>query len=117
MKSNGSGPYCVPVGSNGTGTSKSSGSATSVSWYRDKGGEGVGPGGASVAAPGHIYENYAADHDKDDDNNDGVTQAIIHKESFESEPFICVDPDYDGKDSPPLDCNKTILSSKTDRTM
>jgi len=31
LKSNGSGPYCVPVGSNGTGTSKSSGSATSVS--------------------------------------------------------------------------------------
>jgi len=31
LKSNGSGPYCVPVGSNGTGTSKSSGSNTSVS--------------------------------------------------------------------------------------
>ena len=82
----------------------------------------MGPGVASVATPGHIYENYAAETDRDgDDNtdycNDGVTKAIIHQESFESEPFICVDPDYDGKDSPPLDCNKTILSSKTDRTM
>ena len=29
LKSNGSGPYCVPVGCNGTATSKSSGTASS----------------------------------------------------------------------------------------
>ena len=146
MKSNGSGPYCVPVGSNGTGTS-GSGSNTSVSWYLPKGEGGLGgkiqkqkttevsPTGSKNS---HIYENYVTDEttvNKDTIDEETPTQlthaAIIHQESFENEAFLTNSqlespilsyPQYsqeilEGSESPPLECNKTLLSSKSDRTM
>ena len=133
MKSNGSGPYCVPVGSNGTGTSKSSGSNTSVSWYREKG-AGLGaehdisqPIGEEIdPSHTHIYENYVTNNEKDEFYTNGVTRALIHQESFDNETFLPTQEspilsyshfDNDGNESPPLECNKTLLSSKSDRTM
>ena len=112
------------MGSNGTGTSKSSGSNTSVSWYRDRGAEQ----GATPPEPNnsHVYENYVTENEKIGLAYGGVTQAIIHQESFENEaflssqlesPFPYSEDAMDGAESPPLDCNKTLLSSKSDRTM
>ena len=120
------------MGSNGTGTSKSSGSNTSVSWYKDRGRGQTGDTKTeehSATPPGqnntHVYENYVTESEKVADVG-GVTRAIIHQESFENEAFLSsqLESPYpysedvlDGTDSPPLDCNKTLLSSKSDRTM
>ena len=118
------------MGSNGTGTSKSSGSNTSVSWYKDRGrGQSTEETEQARATPPehnntHVYENYVTENEKI--ANGGVTRAIIHQESFENEAFLSsqLESPYpysedvlDGTDSPPLDCNKTLLSSKSDRTM
>ena len=74
----------------------------------------------------HIYENYVTNHEKDDSYDNGITRALIHQESFENEsispaqesPILLYSPyDNDGNESPPLECNKTLLSSKSDRTM
>ena len=86
----------------------------------------------------HIYENYVTDEttvNKDTIDEETPTQlthaAIIHQESFENEAFLTNSqlespilsyPQYsqeilEGSESPPLECNKTLLSSKSDRTM
>ena len=108
LKSNGSGPYCVPVGSNGTTSSKSSGSNQS-SWYR--------PGGGSESG-GHLYENFVSEP-PDKTNSGEIIQAIIHQESLEEEEddYPHHSPHGSGQESPALECNKTLLSSNSDRTM
>ena len=90
----------------------------------------------------HIYENYVTDETKvkkdlitDDETHTQLTHAaIIHQESFENEAFLtshidtqlespilsypqCSQELLEGNESPPLECNKTLLSSKSDRTM
>ena len=115
LKSNGSGPYCVPVGS-GTGTSKSSGSNGSASWYQERRGNSLAE--ESSAPAKHLYENFETNDGET--KQGGVTRAIVHQESFENEAFLNNHEDSvvsDGSDSPPFDCNKTLLSSKSDRTM
>ena len=101
----------------------------------------VSPSGSKGS---HIYENYVTDDTtvkKDTDlilDEETPTQlthaAIIHQESFENEAFLTSHldtqlespilsyPEYsqeilEGNESPPLECNKTLLSSKSDRTM
>jgi len=52
-----------------------------------------------------------------------IIQAIIHQESLEEEeeeenyPPYQTSPTGSGQESPPLECNKTLLSSHSDRTM
>ena len=65
----------------------------------------------------HIYENFVSE--------ETTTRAIVHQESLEHEAFLTQEEDspsyspqmLEGDESPPLDCNKTLLSSKSDRTM
>jgi len=73
--------------------------------------------------PTHIYENYVTNTEKDEFYTNGVTtRALIHQESFDNESLLPHQESpilsySDGKESPPLECNKTLLSSKSDRTM
>ena len=65
----------------------------------------------------HIYENFVSEEKAT------TTRAIVHQESLEDEAFLTQREDsyspqlLEGDESPPLDCNKTLLSSKSDRTM
>lgn len=69
----------------------------------------------------HIYENYVTEEKQT------TTRAIVHQESYEdTQAFLTQNGDppssyfpqlLDGSESPPFDCNKTLSSSKSDRTM
>ena len=73
-----------------------------------------------------FYSKQISNNEKDEFYTNGVTRALIHQESFDNDTFLPTQEspilsyshfDNDGNESPPLECNKTLLSSKSDRTM
>ena len=60
----------------------------------------------------HIYENF---NKLSEEQNGEVIHAIVHQESLEEDQNFLT-PRHES-DSSPLECNNTLLSSNSDRTM
>ena len=103
-KSNGSGPYCMPVGSSNTGKSSGSGSSWPCS---------TSPGNTLSS---HTYENIgqvkgARGRIPEEGDEEEEVRVLVHREREEQEGST-------GSQSPPLDCTgASLINSEPRRTM